>query len=278
MDYIALDVFVDDERQADILTAYLADFPFESFETAEGVLKAYIPAGRLDACRAGVEALLDSEGVARRYTTIETRNWNAPWEQNVPAVDIEGRIGIRTPSQAPPPEGVVDVVIRPCMSFGTGNHATTWLMVRTLTELPLAGRRGLDMGCGTGVLAIAAVRLGAAHVDAVDIDEWAWANCRENAALNGVEELVEVIRGDAQSIGGRRYDFILANINRNTLSEQLPAFAAALREGGDLLMSGFLAKDVSGLVAAAEELGLRHVAGYEKEGWALLHLRRCPPR
>ncbi len=273
MDFVALNVSGLSEELSEILTAELADFPFESFETEGGVLKAYIPQERLADCKSEVDALLARYGVAGRYISIEAQNWNALWEQNFPATDVEGRLRIRAPFHEPAPAGELEIVVMPKMSFGTGQHATTWLMARGVLGLEVAGRRGLDMGSGTGVLAILAAKCGAAHVDAVDIDEWADANCRENVAANGVGALVEPMLGDVGRIAGRSYDFILANINRNILLRDMKAYAAALLPGGDLLMSGFLEADVEAVVAAAEQEGLSCVDVVSRDGWMMVHCK-----
>ncbi|MDE6499964.1 MAG: 50S ribosomal protein L11 methyltransferase [Rikenella sp.] len=274
MDYIALNIAVAEAEQAEILTAFLADFPFESFETADGMLKAYIPRERLVDCKEQVDALLGQQGVAGRYIAIETQNWNALWESNFTPIDIEGRLRIRAPFHEAAPAGEMEAVIMPRMSFGTGHHATTRLMARAVLDLHVAGRRGLDMGSGTGVLAIVAAKCGAAHVDAVDIDDWADANCRENVVANGVADRVEPLLGDVRRIAGRHYDFILANINRNILIADMPAYAAALDAGGDLVMSGFLEADVEAVTAAATAEGLHSVATTGREGWMVVHVRK----
>ena len=167
MDYTVLHIAVSDDEQAEILTAELADFPFESFETEDGLLKAYIPAVRLSGCKTDVDALLARRGVEGRYAVIPTQNWNASWESDFPPVDVEGRLRIRAPFHDPAPAGEMEAVVLPRMSFGTGHHATTWLMSRAVLGLGVAGRTGLDMGSGTGVLAIVAAKCGAAHVDAM---------------------------------------------------------------------------------------------------------------
>lgn len=274
MDYTVLHIAVSDDEQAEILTAELADFPFESFETEDGLLKAYIPAVRLSGCKTDVDALLARRGVEGRYAVIPTQNWNASWESDFPPVDVEGRLRIRAPFHDPAPAGEMEAVVLPRMSFGTGHHATTWLMSRAVLGLGVAGRTGLDMGSGTGVLAIVAAKCGARHLDAVDIDDWADANCRENIAANGVADRIEPMLGDVRRIAGRRYDFILANINRNILTADMAAYAAALLPGGDLVMSGFLAADVEAIEAAAAREGLLPVARAERDGWFLVHVRR----
>lgn len=274
MDFVALNIPVADGAQAEIFVAELAEFPFESFESGSDVLKAYIPQERLADCKTEVDALLARYGVSGRYISIEAQNWNALWEQNFPASDIEGRLRIRAPFHEPAPEGEPEIIVMPKMSFGTGQHATTWLMARGVLDLGVAGRRGLDMGSGTGVLSIVAAKCGAVHVDAVDIDEWADANCRENIAANGVEACVEPMLGDVARIAGRTYGFILANINRNILLRDMHAYAAALLPGGDLLMSGFLEADVPAVVEAAQAEGLAFVASASRDGWMMVHVRK----
>ena len=275
MDYISLQIPVSDAEQGEILTAELADYPFESFETEGSVLKAYIPSERLADCKGDVDALLERFGVAGRYIAIETQNWNALWERNFPPVDVEGRLRIRAPFHDPAPDGELEVVVMPKMSFGTGHHATTWLVSRAVLDLGVAGRAGLDMGSGTGVLSIVAVKCGASHVDAVDIDDWADANCRENIAANGVADRITPLLGDVRRIAGRRYGFILANINRNILLADMSSYAATLERGGDLVMSGFLEADVPAIVARAKELGMELVETASREGWQMVHVRKA---
>ena len=238
------------------------------------MLKAYIPSERLVDCKGAVDALLERYGVSGRYIAIETQNWNALWERNFPSVDVEGRLRIRAPFHDPAPDGELEVVVMPKMSFGTGHHATTWLVSLAVLDLDVAGRTGLDMGSGTGVLSIVAVKCGASHVDAVDIDDWADANCRENIAANGVADRITPLLGDVRRIAGRRYGFILANINRNILLADMPSYAATLEPGGDLVMSGFLEADVPAIVSRAKELGMEHVETASREGWQMVHVRK----
>lgn len=275
MDYIELNIPTTDDEQAEILTAELADFPFESFCREGGTLKAYVPGESLIDCKEAVDALLTRYGIAgQRYIAIETQNWNALWESNFTPVDVDGKVHIRAPFHAPAPAGELEVVIMPKMSFGTGHHATTCLMASYLTDLDLTGREGLDMGSGTGVLAIVAAKRGALRVDAVDIDVWADENCRENIERNGVADRVAPMLGDVRRIAGRTYDFIAANINRNILTGDMPAYAAALRPGGDLLMSGFLEADIPVIRSAAGQAGLQFVDSRLRDGWAAVHCRK----
>ncbi len=276
MDYVELNVRVTDPELSEILTAELAELPYESFQTEGEVLKAYIPRERLADCMQQTDDLLARYGVAdRRYIAIESQNWNALWEQNFTPVDVDGRILIRAPFHASQPGYELEVVVMPRMAFGSGHHATTCLVASALCDLSLTGKRGLDMGCGTGVLAIVAAKRGAATVDAVDIDEWAEANCRENAAANGLAERIVPMLGDAGRIAGRKYDFIAANINRNILTMDMPAYAEALDMGGDLLMSGFLEEDVPVIEARARACGLDPIEVRMRDGWAMVHVKKA---
>ena len=162
-----------------------------------------------------------------------------------------------------------EVVIMPKMSFGTGHHATTCLMVGEMLDLPLSGC-GLDMGSGTGVLAILAVQRGATHVDAIDIDSWAYENCRENIHSNGVEDRVTPYLGDAALLAGKHYDFVLANINRNILLRDMEGYVTALNPGGVLLLSGILEQDVPAITARAAALGLERVGDRRRDGWVAM--------
>ena len=275
MDYIELNIPISSAEQGEILTAYLADYPFESFTQEKTLLKAYIPQESLADCKEEIDTLLAGEGIQGvRYVSIETQNWNALWESNFSPVDVDGRIYIRAPFHAPATNDAMEVVIMPKMSFGTGHHATTHLMSAAVADLNLEGLQGLDMGSGTGVLAIIAAMRGAAHIDAVDIDAWADENCRENIATNGVAEQITPILGDASAIEGKQYDFILANINRNILLADMPRYVATLKEGGVLLMSGILECDIDSIRNRAEELGLRYIEHHLRDGWAVVRVER----
>ncbi len=269
-DYIELSVPVADAGQAEILIAELADFPFESFQQEETQLKAYIREDDLEKCRGDVAGFLTGRLIHGTYTRIETVNWNAEWEAGFEPVDVGGRCLIRAPFHVQAPEGCLDVVIMPKMSFGTGHHATTWLMTSAILGHDLSGKTGLDMGSGTGVLAIVAVLRGAAHVDAVDIDEWSYENCAENIVENGVAGRIAPILGDVSAIRGKRYDFILANINRNILLADMESYVEALDAGGLLIMSGILEADIAAIGEKARSLSLKSLKQHLREGWAAL--------
>ncbi len=272
MDYVELNIPIAESEMGEILTAELADYPFESFAEQGGQLKAYIPQERLADCKEQVDELLASYSITgARYISIETKNWNAEWESNFAPVEVEDKVLIRAPFHPSDSKFENEVVIMPKMSFGTGHHATTYLMSLMLTKLDITGKCGLDMGSGTGVLAIIAAKYGATHIDAIDIDEWADENCRENIAQNSVAHLIEPMLGDASLLEGRSYDFVLANINRNILLSDMHRYIATLQKGGHLLMSGFFTEDIAPLRAKAEELGVQFVQSCERDNWAVMH-------
>lgn len=276
MEYIELSVNISNQEQGEILTALLSDYPFEAFDGDEKLLKAYAQKSEYEPCSEQVEQLLREQQVGFSVQSVVQQNWNAEWESEWEAVDVDGPrpLRIRAAHHEPAPEGVLDVVIAPRMSFGTGHHTTTALMARTIATMNLGGLSGLDMGCGTGVLAIVAVGCGADRMMAVDIDDWACDSCRDSLALSGVASQVDVRCGSIDVVNGEKYDFILANINRNILIDMMPSFAKLLGKGGQLLMSGFFVEDVEILNEVAEANGFHRVESLSSDGWAVLKCRK----
>ncbi len=277
MDYVELNIPLTDGEQGEILTAELAEFPFDSFQVDGMRLKAYIPQEALADCMGDVDTMLSGYGVeGARYISIETQNWNAQWESNFDPVEVGGKkLLIRAPFHESRSDFGLEVVIMPKMSFGTGHHATTHLMSEAVIDLGVEGLDGLDMGSGTGLLAIVAAKCGAKHMDAIDIDDWAYENCAENIEVNGVSESVAPFLGNASLLVGKSYDFILANINRNILLGDMSTYVAALRgEGSQLLMSGFLEDDVEILNKKAMELGMTLAEKRVREGWVVLRFTK----
>ena len=249
------------EEQGDILTAYLAEFPFDSFDYADGLLNAYIPQSEFEACHNEIEDLLHNEGILDYYfEDIESQNWNAVWESNFEEVEVKNKVLIRAPFHEPRSNyNGLEVIIQPKMSFGTGHHATTQLMVEMLLGSNLEGKRLLDMGSGTGVLAIVAAKLGAESVLAVEIDDMAEESVRENIELNGVADRIVSVCGDATAIEGEKFDIVLANINRNILLADMAAYAKSLSKGGELVISGFYEQDIPLLTKKAKSLKMKKI-------------------
>ena len=275
MEYIELNIHTENTEQAEILTALLADYPFDSFVEEVAALKAYILREDYAACEQEVVQMLLEQGIEHyEVAPIEQQNWNAEWESDFEPVRVEGLrpIVIRAAHHAAAAAGEVDVVIAPRMSFGTGHHATTALMSQTISEMGVEGLRGLDMGCGTGVLAIVAMKCGAERMVAVDIDDWACDSCRDSMALSGVE--LDVRCGSMAAVEGETFDFVLANINRNILIDMMPSFAKALSAGGRLVMSGFLGEDVPHIESAAAEQGFAVESVRERDGWMVVMCKK----
>ena len=276
MEYIELSVNISNDEQGEIITALLADYPFEAFDGDETQLRAYIQLAEYEVCRDEVEQLLSEQQLSFSAAQVEQQNWNAEWESEWEAVDVGGErpLRIRASHHEPAPEGVLDVVIAPRMSFGTGHHTTTALMAQTIASMGVEGQSGLDMGCGTGVLAIVAIGCGAERMMAVDIDDWACDSCRDSMALSGVAERIDVRCGSIDAVRGEHYDFVVANINRNILIDMMPSFAELLGAGGRLLMSGFLVEDVAIIESKAAAYGFESVEQKSCDGWAVVMCRK----
>lgn len=271
-----------DEQTAEIVEAELADFPFDSFvqeDCPDGKsvdLCAYIPEPEWVSCRDEAARQLARYGIEAECKVIESQNWNAEWERDgFEPIAVGDDMIVRGEWHDPHPEmGEFDIVVSPSMSFGSGHHATTRMMCCGVRRLPIAGRRVLDMGCGTGILSIVAAKCGALHVDAVDIDPWSVESCRRSIALSGVERLVTPVEGTVAEVSGERYDVILANINRNIIVADMPYYAAMLPSGGDLLLSGFLADDVPAVEECCRGFSLRLVDSSADGEWRMLHFKK----
>lgn len=257
------------EHSADILVGVLADAGFESFtENENGTLSAFIQApmftqdlsSRLSSDE--FSEFLDSFHIEH----IAEQNWNAVWESQYESVLIDDRCMVRAPFH-PQPAGVeFDIVIMPKMSFGTAHHETTKLMIQYLLNTEVSGKSLLDMGSGTAVLAILARMKGASPVTAIDNDEWAFNNALENVQSNNFAD-IEVLLGDSALLAGKKYDIILANINRNILLNDIPVYRESLNAGGKLFMSGFYSEDLPLIEARANETGLRIESNRIENNW-----------
>ena len=264
------------EEQGEILAAYLADFSFESFDYADGLFNAYAQQNALNKSLAEIEQMLEEEGfVDYFFEEIEAQNWNSVWESNFEEVEVKDKVLIRAPFHEPRPNySGLEVIIQPKMSFGTGHHATTRLMVEMILNSAVEGKRILDMGSGTGVLAIVAAKLGAESVLAVEIDDMAEESVRENIALNDVADKITSVCGDASAIEGEKFDIVLANINRNILLADMEAYAATLSAGGELIMSGFLEEDIAILAKKAKKLGFKQTDLLACDEWQSLRFTK----
>ncbi|MEN1785069.1 MAG: 50S ribosomal protein L11 methyltransferase [Bacteroidota bacterium] len=255
------------EPGRDVLVAELAELGFESFvETEEGV-KAYIQ--KVPELSLDLKALFIVEHNAFQVNwkskEIPPQNWNATWEADFHPIHIDGRCGVRAPFHEPL-KVPYDLVIAPKMSFGTGHHETTHLMLQMLLDEDLEDQYVLDMGTGTGVLAILAEKKGAQLIWAVDIDEWSVANAQENIDRNLCKK-IQVVKGDAAVLEGEKFDCIIANINRNILVEDLPKYRKVLKDDGCIFLSGFYESDLGVISAACMASNLQLEKKHLKNQW-----------
>jgi len=258
---------LDIQTAIDILVAELGQVGFESFtENPDGV-EAYIQKADWNTSLLDDIQILQSEEVTFSYDVkeIEQVNWNEEWEKNFEPIVVADQVSVRAPFHKNP--GLqYDIVIEPKMSFGTGHHETTHLMIEHLMELDLHGKKVLDMGCGTGILAIFAEMKGAASVDAIDIDNWCYENSLENVERNNCHH-ISVFEGDSSLLKSSAYDVIIANINRNILLQDMPVYTDSLKENGILLLSGFYTEDIEKINASAETNGLKQDKKLTRNNW-----------
>ncbi|MCC5917082.1 MAG: 50S ribosomal protein L11 methyltransferase [Cryomorphaceae bacterium] len=261
----------------DVALALLSEHPFESFEEKDDVLWAYIPMAefREDMLNA-LDDIRASAGIETKIHELEKTNWNAVWESQFDPVIVENICFIYAPFHPKPKTGeyAYTMQIMPKMAFGTGHHATTWMMIKAMhTQLDFTGKSVLDMGCGTGILALFARIKGAKTIHAIDIDDWAIDNTMENFAANNAMPPEFAKCGDRNAIPkDARYDIILANINRNVLLEDLPTYAKHLKPNGQILLSGFYPHDVNVLSEVFGQLQFVEIDRLEHKGWCCILL------
>ncbi len=262
------------ETHTDILIAELAEVGFAVFMETYSGFETDAEEGTIE--EASIEAVIDkyrhTAPITFRITSLQKENWNELWEKNVTPVYVEKLCLIRASFHEPHPDYPYEIVITPKMSFGTGHHPTTYLMVKAQMKMDHAGKRVMDAGCGTAILSIMAAKLGAREVEAFDVDEWSIINGRENATLNNCNQ-IRIRQGTIADFDWpESFDIILANINRNILLSEMAKYAKNLSQSGSLVLSGFYVNDIHELLAAANRHGLVSVSQDEREGWACVIL------
>ena len=258
------------ELGSEILIAELGELPFESFIDSDFGIVAYIQKSLY------VETILEDLFILKSpeftisYTIeeIDQVNWNEEWEKNFEPIDVDGNCHVRAPFH-PKTSAEFDIVIEPKMSFGTGHHETTHMMIQHLLEMDVTGLKTLDMGCGTAILAILAEMKGAQPIDAIDIDNWCYLNSIENAERNNCQQIT-VYEGDASLLKDKKYDLIIANINRNILLNDMQSYVDCLNAKGTLLLSGFYEEDIPYIDSSCTEKGLSYVKKFQRNNWVSL--------
>ena len=255
---------------SEILVAELGELPFESFIESDFGVTAYIQKQFWNETILEEVQILNSPEFVISYTIeeIEQVNWNEEWEKNFEAIDVDGKCHVRAPFH-PKTNAEFDIIIEPKMSFGTGHHETTHMMIQHLLETDIVGMKTLDMGCGTAILAILAEMKGAKPIDAIDIDNWCYLNSIENAERNNCKNIT-VYEGDAAILKDKKYDLIIANINRNILLNDMQSYVDCLNPKGTILFSGFYTEDILFIDASCIEKGLTFVKKLERNNWVSL--------
>jgi ribosomal protein L11 methyltransferase len=260
---------------SEILMAELAEANFESFLENDNGFEAYVEGDAFD--RGMVE------DIRKKYDSITTlqfsfsqmpkKNWNEEWERSFSPIVVEGKCVIRASFHQPEQRFPYEIIITPKMSFGTGHHQTTYLMVKNMMNIDHMNKRVMDAGCGTAVLSIMASKLGAAEVEAFDIDEWSVENGNENIDINQCHN-IRIRKGKISEVGLQgKFDIILANINKNVLLDELKIYASYLNAGGLLLLSGFFTTDIPDLLKEGSVYSLGEAARDDRDTWASLLLK-----
>ena len=258
------------ELGSEILIAELGEKAFESFIETETGISAFVQKDLWSENILEDIQILENPEFKIDYTfeEIEQVNWNEEWEKNFEPIDVDGKCHVRAPFHEKT-NAEYDIVIEPKMSFGTGHHETTHMMIQHLLETDLVGKKTLDMGCGTAILAILAEMKGAQPIDAIDIDNWCYLNSIENAERNNCKH-ISVYEGDASLLDGKKYDVIIANINRNILLNDMQQYVACLNENGILFLSGFYTEDIPVISESCTSKGLTYVKQFERNNWVAL--------
>jgi ribosomal protein L11 methyltransferase len=262
-------VIATEDYQQDMLINTLGEVGFDTFEELEFGFKAYIPVDDFDEAKL-IEAITpyrDLFTFSYEIVLIPQKNWNEVWESNFEPINIQDKIFVRATFHEPKPEIEYEIVIDPKMAFGTGHHQTTSMMLELMLENEFANKNVLDMGCGTGILAIMASKLGAAKVTAIDYDIVCFESTLENAQLNNIDNITAIC-GSKEVIPDEQYDTILANINRNILLDQIQRYSEVLKPDGELYLSGFYEQpDLDIIMDEARKYGLKYIIHKNNSDW-----------
>lgn len=259
----------------DILIAQLSELNFDAFEETEKGFIAYGPENKIDKQELLEITALNGQGFEYNleFESIQAQNWNAAWEADFQPVFVGEKLSILAPFHDQSQAKAINIIIQPKMSFGTGHHQTTWMMANAMLEEEKMPEKVLDMGTGTGVLAILAEKLGAREIVAVDIEEWSVENTAENAGRNGCKA-IKPVHGDVDVLKKLKFGLILANINKNVLKSHINSYLSALDPSGKIMLSGFFDSDCEEMISVAEKLGLKFVHKQTKETWAQLTFKK----
>jgi len=261
--YTEITISAEEESIRELLIAQLSAIGYEGFEESDTMLKAFIP--EADFSEIKLDNLFNKYSLRYSKSIIKKQNWNELWESNFKPIQVDDFVGIRAGFHSPFENVAHQIVITPKMSFGTGHHATTYMVMQMMRELDFTGKSVFDFGTGTGILAILAEKLGATKILAVDNDDWCIENALENILINGCQCIdIEKI---THPVFGQKFDIILANIDKNIILGNLHSLREGLATGGQLLLSGLLVEDENDILVACPSLSLRHKQTIERNGW-----------
>lgn len=276
MNYIEVKITVSPkEPGTDILITRLAECGFESFEETSTGVNAYIQSELFyDNMNEIIPVITNPDfNISYEKKVIQQQNWNELWEKSFEPVVVAGKCCIRASFHKSINDAVYDIIINPKMSFGTGHHQTTHLMISEMLNMDFENKAIADAGCGTAVLAILASKMKAATVFAYDTDEWSIENSKENIVLNNTKNII-LSKGNSTLLHEKLFNVILANINKNVLLADMERFSYSLTKGGDLLLSGFFIFDREELISCATKHKMKLINEGEKEKWCLLHFKK----
>ncbi|MDX2002795.1 MAG: 50S ribosomal protein L11 methyltransferase [Chitinophagales bacterium] len=273
MEYTKVTFSIANESIQEALAAMAEQLGFDGFEFTNDALLAFVPTDLFDTKQVDelLAAIPDFQAIAYTHEPLPNINWNEEWEKNYPPVLIGNDIYIRASFHPSDTGARYEIVINPKMSFGTGHHETTWMMAETMLAEDFSGKRVLDFGSGTAILAILAAKMGAGSVLAIDHEEWAYKNALENVELNGIAN-VHVIHGDEMAIPSTSFDTVLANVNKNVIIGNLHRLSQATSNGGFLYLSGLLEEDAQPVIDAALPFGFELQQQKQRNRWICLKL------
>lgn len=273
MGFIKIEIETSEEL-SDMLIAELSELGYDSFLYTDNGFEAAIVAEdyRFTSLKDILSKYSGLGPIVYNTSQVAKENWNKLWESNYDPIEIADKCIVRAPFHELSKSYDYDLIITPKMSFGTGHHQTTHLMLSQELEMDFTGKKVFDIGCGTGILAIMAIKRGATSTEACDVEDWAVENTKENAEVNSAP--FQVGLGTFDKFAKGEYDILLANINKNVLLAEIPLYAEKLKTGGEILLSGFYVEDIEDLETAANAVGLQKLGSFNRDKWACLRMKK----
>ncbi len=273
MDYYKYQIRTSDDF-SEVVIAFLSELPFDTFQETEHGIEAFIPKNvHTEAIQSEVQRLAESFNFSFQKEIVQAQNWNKVWESNFQPIIVGDFCGIRADFHEKIEKVKHEIRINPKMAFGTGHHATTFMMIQHMESLDFEGKKVFDYGCGTGILAILAAQLGAKSILAIDIEQASYENTLENAEINGIS-CINCQHATLEDLKKDTFDIILANINRNVILNSLSTLYTMLVPGGKLMISGFIENDIERLLNTSQAKGFLHLKTKEKDNWVSMILQK----